>query len=135
MATTEKLDIGGLEALLDEQDDDWDQANAGLRGTLAALRERAGGVGWLLMGAGAVAILATYLQVRPEPDPSLQIPYVVSGGLLGLLLALAGAVVVLLRTLLPLAARLERVEDALRSLETNANVSQDGSPEAKGRIA
>lgn len=135
MATTEKLDIGGLEALLEEQCDDWDEAGTGLRETLAALRERAGGLGWVLMGGGAVAILLTYLQVRPEPDPSLQIPYVVSGGLVGLLLALAGAVFVLLRTLLLLAARLERVEDALHSLEAITNMSQDGSHEAKGKIA
>ena len=49
-------------------------------------------VGWLLIVAGAVAVLAAWYQVRDLPDVALQIPYLVSGGLGGaLFMALGGA--------------------------------------------
>ena len=77
-------------------------------------------VGWLLIAAGAVAVLAAWYQVRDLPDVALQIPYLVSGGLGGaLFMALGGALLLSQdfrddkETIRDLAVKMEELEEII----------------------
>lgn len=52
--------------------------------------------GWVLIAAGLLAVISGYLGVRNEIDVSVQIPYLLSGGIGGLLLAMVGVTILLL---------------------------------------
>jgi hypothetical protein len=49
-------------------------------------------IGLLLMAGGLVALLITWLQIKDVQNIAAQIPYVASGGLLGVTLAVVGSV-------------------------------------------
>ena len=48
-------------------------------------------IGWVLLGVGALIILIGWIGVSGTPVVAKQIPYVVSGGIGGVLLAILGA--------------------------------------------
>jgi hypothetical protein len=49
-------------------------------------------IGLVLIAAGLVALLVTWIQIKDVQNIAAQIPYVTSGGLLGVALAVIGAV-------------------------------------------
>jgi hypothetical protein len=49
-------------------------------------------IGLVLMAGGLVALLITWLQIKDVQNIAAQIPYVASGGLLGVTLAVVGSV-------------------------------------------
>ena len=49
-------------------------------------------IGILLIAAGLVALLVTWIEIKDVQNIAAQIPYVASGGLLGVALAVVGAV-------------------------------------------
>jgi hypothetical protein len=47
--------------------------------------------GWVVIIAGGILLLSSYLGVSGQTDPGLQLPYLVSGGLVGLALVVVGS--------------------------------------------
>ena len=107
-------------------------------------------VGWILIGAGALLMLLGYFGVSRESIPAKQIPYLVSGGIGGVFLAVLGAYFLGTQEMRNDSGRLDRLEQmveelhhallrrpdapapvAVRSAETNAaTVDTDAAPAA-----
>ena len=66
--------------------------------------------GWALVGAGLLALLLGYIGVSGESLVAKQLPYLVSGGLVGIALVFLGAVLLGLHDLAGLSRRVEAVE-------------------------
>ena len=73
-------------------------------------------IGWILVGVGAVLLLVGYLGVSREALPGKQIPYLVSGGIGGVFLAVIGAYVLGIQALRTDSGRLDRVERMVEEL-------------------
>ena len=73
-------------------------------------------LGWALIGIGAVLMLFGYLGVSREALPGKQIPYLVSGGIGGMLLAVLGAYFLGTQELRRDSGRLDRVEAMVEEL-------------------
>ena len=69
--------------------------------------------GWLLVAAGALALLLGWLGASSEAIAGDQIPYVISGGLFGIFLLGLGGVLLLSADLRDEWRQLERLERAL----------------------
>ena len=73
-------------------------------------------LGYVLIGAGALLLLAGYLGVSREVIVARQIPYLVSGGLVGLGLITIGGRLLLIEDLRRDSGRLDRLEKAVLEL-------------------
>src|SRR6266568_2539673 len=94
--------------------------------------------GWLLIGLGAVAALLGWIGVSGKDIEALQLPYLASGGIGGLILTAVGAALLIsadVRSDHDRAARLEaevlELQDLVRDLAAQVGGSENGS--AKGR--
>lgn len=73
-------------------------------------------VGWILIGFGALLMLLGYLGVSREAIPAKQLPYLVSGGLGGIFVALLGAYFLGTQQLRNDSGRLDRLEQMVEDL-------------------
>lgn len=73
-------------------------------------------VGWILIGAGALVMLIGYFGVSREAIPAKQIPYLVSGGIGGVFLAVVGAYFLGTQELRRDSGRLDRLERMVEEL-------------------
>lgn len=71
-------------------------------------------VGWGLIAGGAVALLVGWLGASRTPLPSEQIPYIVSGGLGGLILVGVGTTLLISADLSDEWRKLDEIRDELR---------------------
>lgn len=73
-------------------------------------------IGWVLLGIGALIILIGWIGVSGTPVVAKQIPYVVSGGIGGVLLAILGAYFLGTEELRKDSGRLDRLERQVADL-------------------
>jgi hypothetical protein len=73
-------------------------------------------LGWILIGAGAVLVLLGYLGVSGEAIVGKQIPYLVSGGIGGVFVAVLGAYFLAMQELRNDSGRLDRLERLVEEL-------------------
>lgn len=73
-------------------------------------------LGYILIALGAILLLAGYLGVSREVIVARQIPYIVSGGLLGLAAITLGGRLLLIQDLRRDSGRLDRLEKAILEL-------------------
>jgi hypothetical protein len=73
-------------------------------------------LGWILLGIGAILLLVGYLGVSREALPGKQIPYLVSGGIGGMFLAVLGAYFLGTQELRRDSGRLDRLEGMVEEL-------------------
>jgi len=73
-------------------------------------------IGWVLLGLGALFILIGWIGVSGTPILAKQIPYVVSGGIAGVFLAVAGAYFLGTEELRKDSGRLDRLERMVEEL-------------------
>lgn len=73
-------------------------------------------VGWILIGSGALVMLFGYLGVSREAIPAKQIPYLVSGGIGGVFLAVVGAYFLGTQEMRNDSGRLDRLERMVEEL-------------------
>lgn len=73
-------------------------------------------IGWILLGLAAIFILVGWIGVSGTPIVAKQIPYVVSGGIAGVLLAIAGAYFLATEELRKDSGRLDRLERMVQDL-------------------
>ena len=98
--------------------------------------------GWILMGAGALLMLLGWFGVSREVLPAKQIPYLVSGGIGGIFLAVLGAYFLGTQELRNDSGRLDRLEQMveelhqalLRRADAPAPVSANGTGTAPTRV-
>jgi hypothetical protein len=81
-------------------------------------------VGWVLIGIGGLLVLGGYLGVSREAIVAKQIPYVVSGGIGGVVLCVLGAYFLATQELRKDSGRLDRLERMVEELRT-ALVGED----------
>jgi hypothetical protein len=72
--------------------------------------------GWIFLGFGALLMLLGYLGVSREALPAKQIPYLVSGGIGGMFLAVLGAYFLGTQELRKDSGRLDRLEQMVEEL-------------------
>jgi hypothetical protein len=84
-------------------------------------------VGWILIGIGAIVMLIGYFGVSREALPAKQIPYLVSGGLGGIFIAVVGAYFLGTQQLRNDSGRLDRVEQMVEELHA-ALLSRPDAP-------
>ena len=73
-------------------------------------------VGWILVGVGALLMLLGYFGVSREAIPAKQIPYLVSGGIGGIFLAVLGAYFLGTQEMRNDSGRLDRLEGMVEEL-------------------
>ena len=73
-------------------------------------------LGWILIGAGALLMLLGWFGVSREAIPAKQIPYLVSGGIGGIFLAVLGAYFLGTQELRNDSGRLDRLEKMVEEL-------------------
>ncbi len=73
-------------------------------------------IGWILVGVGALLLLLGYLGVSREALPGKQIPYLVSGGIGGVFIAVIGVYVLGIQALRQDSGRLDRLERMVEEL-------------------
>jgi hypothetical protein len=73
-------------------------------------------VGWILVGVGALVILIGYLGVSRESIVAKQMPYLISGGVGGMLLVAIGAVFLATEDIRRDSGRLNRLEEMVQQL-------------------
>lgn len=82
---------------------------------------------WFLIGAGGLALFLGWLGVSRTPLPSEQIPYVVSGGLVGIALIGIGTMLWLSADLRDEWRKLDKLEETVRAaIETAASADAPG---------
>lgn len=79
-------------------------------------RQFQSGLGFALVGAGAVVAVLGYLGVSKETEVAFQLPYFASAGIAALMLLGAGAAVLLSGQLQRDTNRINELEDAVRTL-------------------
>jgi hypothetical protein len=84
-------------------------------------------VGWVLLGLSALVILLGWYGVSGETDPAKQIPYVVSGGIFGVFLAVFGGYFLATEELRNDSGRLDRLERMVHELH-QALLTRDDAP-------
>ena len=85
-------------------------------------------LGWLLIAAGALLILLGYFGVSREAIVEKQIPYLVSGGIGGVLLCVLGAYVLGTEELRKDSGRLDRLEAMVEDLHAALLSRPDAPP-------
>jgi hypothetical protein len=73
-------------------------------------------LGWILVAVGGLLLLIGYLGVSREALPGKQIPYLVSGGIGGVFLAVVGAYVLGIQALRTDSGRIDRLERMVEEL-------------------
>lgn len=91
-------------------------------------------VGWILIAVGALLMLLGYLGVSREAIPAKQIPYLVSGGLGGIFVALLGAYFLGTQQLRNDSGRLDRLEQMVEELH-GALLTRADAPATNGSRA
>src|SRR4051812_24225018 len=91
--------------------------------------------GWALVAVGAVVLLVGWWKVSRTPYPAEQMPYIVSGGIVGALLVVFGAAMLISADLRDEWHKLDRVEALLtKALGTEASAAEDlGTDEGRHR--
>lgn len=84
-------------------------------------------VGWVLLGVAALVILLGWYGVSGEANPAKQIPYVVSGGIFGVFLAVFGGYFLATEELRKDSGRLDRLERMVLELH-QALLTRDDAP-------
>src|SRR5204863_6000110 len=93
-------------------------------------------IGWVLLGIAALVILIGWIGVSGTPVVAKQIPYVVSGGIGGVLLAVLGAYFLGTEELRKDSGRLDRLERMVQELhETLLAMSDAPRPADKAERA
>ena len=108
----------------DRPDDDDPDPRVLWRWVGAALRPWAG---WILIGLGALVMLFGYFGVSREAIPAKQIPYLVSGGIGGIFLAVLGAYFLGTQEIRNDSGRLDRLERMVEELH-HALLRLPGAP-------
>jgi hypothetical protein len=85
-------------------------------------------IGWILVGAAALLLLFGYLGVSREAIPAKQIPYLVSGGIGGVFLAVIGAYFLGTQEIRNDSGRLDRLERMVEELHL-ALLRREDAPE------
>jgi HAMP domain-containing protein len=85
-------------------------------------------VGWILVGAGAIAILIGYLGISREALVAKQMPYLISGGILGLALVAVGTFYLATEELRRDSRRLDRLERMVTQLHAVLLTHPDAPP-------
>lgn len=75
-------------------------------------------IGWILIGLGALVMLIGYFGVSREAIPAKQIPYLVSGGIGGVFLAVLGAYFLGTQEMRNDSGRLDRLERMVEELHS-----------------
>ena len=88
-------------------------------------------IGWVFMGIGALLILLGYLGVSREAIVEKQVPYLVSGGIGGVLLCVVGAYFLATEELRRDSGRLDRLEQMVEELHA-ALLTRPDAPQANG---
>ena len=88
-------------------------------------------LGWILIGVGALLLLLGYLGVSREALPGKQIPYLVSGGVGGMFLAVLGAYFLGTQELRRDSGRLDRLERMVEELH-GALLRRPDAPDLTG---
>lgn len=91
-------------------------------------------LGWILVGIGALLMLLGYFGVSREALPAKQIPYLVSGGIGGMFLAVLGAYFLGTQELRRDSGRLDRVERMVEELH-DALLQRPDAPTRNGTTA
>lgn len=91
-------------------------------------------IGWVFIGIGALLVLLGYLGVSREAIVEKQIPYLVSGGIGGVLLCVVGAYFLGTEELRKDSGRLDRLEAMVQELHA-ALLARPDAPAAGGRPA
>lgn len=97
----------------DWADDDEPDPRLLWRWVVAAVRPY---IGWILIGFGALVMLIGYFGVSREAIPAKQIPYLVSGGIGGIFLAVLGAYFLGTQEIRNDSGRLDRLERMVEEL-------------------
>jgi hypothetical protein len=84
-------------------------------------------IGWILIGLAAVFILVGWIGVSGTPIVAKQIPFVVSGGIAGVFLAVAGAYFLGTEELRKDSGRLDRLERMVTELHAALLVREDAA--------
>ena len=84
--------------------------------------------GWLLVGAGLLLVLFGYLGISREALVAKQLPYLISGGILGLALVGFGAMLVGTEDLKRTQERIDHLEDLVADLHTVLLSRADAPP-------
>ena len=92
-------------------------------------------VGWVFIGVGALLVLLGYLGVSREAVVEKQIPYLVSGGIGGVLLCVVGAYFLGTEELRKDSGRLDRLESMVQQLHEALLVQRDDAPERPAAAA
>lgn len=85
-------------------------------------------VGWVFIGIGALLVLLGYLGVSREAIVEKQIPFLVSGGIGGVLLCVVGAYFLGTEELRKDSGRLDRLEEMVQELHVALLVQRDDAP-------
>ena len=85
-------------------------------------------VGWVFIGIGALLVLLGYLGVSRESIVEKQIPFLVSGGIGGVLLCVVGAYFLGTEELRKDSGRLDRLETMVQDLHDALLVQRDDAP-------
>ena len=85
-------------------------------------------LGWILIAAGAICMIVGYLGVSRESIPAKQIPYLVSGGIGGIFLAVLGAYFLGTQEMRNDSGRLDRLEQMVQELH-GALLTRPDAPE------
>jgi hypothetical protein len=101
-----------------------------LKVIVRGLWDRVGG--WLLIALGALALLLGWFGVADTALTSEQLPYVVSGGLVGLALIGTGATLLISSDLRDEWAKLDDIEQAIQRL---GDLTPPPPPAASDRVA
>ncbi|MEY2467788.1 MAG: hypothetical protein QOF21_486, partial [Actinomycetota bacterium] len=91
-------------------------------------------VGWILIGAGALCMLMGYFGVSRESIPAKQSPYLVSGGIGGIFLAVLGAYFLGTQEMRNDSGRLDRLERMVEELH-GALLTRADAPRNNGSSA
>ncbi len=89
-------------------------------------------LGWILIAAGALLILLGYFGVSRESIVEKQVPYLVSGGIGGVILCVLGAYVLGTEELRKDSGRLDRLEAMVEELHGALLSRPDAPPSANG---
>lgn len=92
-------------------------------------------VGWIFIAVGALFMLVGYLGVSREAIPAKQLPYLISGGMGGIFLAVLGAYFLGTQQLRNDSGRLDRVEQMVEELHGALLTRADAPQSSNGARA
>ena len=84
--------------------------------------------GWILYGFGALFVILGYFGIADEPIVAKQLPYLISGGIGGILLAVLGAYFLGIEELRRDSGRLDRIERQIEELHRALLERTDAPP-------